>query len=129
MESKCNDHDACKNYHKLFFNSTSVFTLMHPCTQECLIFNRIGWMGWMVRDSGIIFKKKWRNVPSSRNIYWSARCHRCLLFSFRNLYFVNLYTSPCRSAASIWTSMNTNFSSFLVLHLNVIHGSICIPYS
>ena len=24
--------------------------------------------------------------------------------------------------------MNTNFSSFLVLHLNVIHGSICIPY-
>ena len=41
---------------------------------------------------------------------------------------MNLYTSPCRSAASIWTSMNTNFSSFLVLHLNAIHGSICIPY-
>ena len=30
---------------------------MHICTQERLILNRIGWMGWIVRDSAIILKK------------------------------------------------------------------------
>ena len=54
MQSKCNDHGTCKNDHKLFFNSTRVDTLLHICTQEHLILKQ-NWMGWMVRDSAIIF--------------------------------------------------------------------------